>query len=68
MGRVRDLWVDITTLGSDLCSTNTHTAGQFTDGRATGRFRISAVSGSRVFLLNGADNAVFDLTSDTFTN
>lgn len=62
------VWVDITSLGSDLCSTNTHTVGQFTDGRAKGRLRITGVSGSRVFLLNGADKAVFDLTSDTFTS
>jgi hypothetical protein len=62
------VWVNITSLGSDLCSTNTHVVGQFTDGRATGRFRITAVSGSRVFLLNGADKAAFDLTSDTFTS
>lgn len=64
---VAAVWVNITTLGADLCSTNTHTVGQFTDRGAKGSFRITAVSGSSVYLTNGAEEAVFDLASDTFT-
>jgi hypothetical protein len=64
---VAAVWVDITSLGSYSCSTNTHTVGQFTDRGAKGSFRITAVSGSSVYLKNGADKAVFNLTSDTFT-
>jgi hypothetical protein len=64
---VAAVWVNITSLGSDLCSTNTHTVGQFTDRGAKGSFRIIAVSGSSVYLKNGVRKAVFNLTSDTFT-
>jgi|GEM_PF-4222970 len=64
---VAAVWVNITSLGSDLCTTNTHTVGQFTDSGAKGSFRITAVSGSSVYLKNGADETVFNLTSDTFT-
>jgi hypothetical protein len=64
---VAAVWVNITSLGSDLCSTNTHTVGQFTDRGAKGSFRITAVSGSTVYLMNRADKAVFNLTNDTFT-
>jgi hypothetical protein len=61
------VWIDITSLGSDLCSTSTQWVGQFTDRGAKGSFRITEVSGSSVYLKNGADKAVFNLTSDTFT-
>jgi hypothetical protein len=64
---VAAVWVNITTLGSELCSTSTHTVGQFTDRGAKGSFRITEVNGSSVYLRNGADKAVFNLTSDTFT-
>lgn len=64
---VAAVWVNITTLGSDLCSTSTHTVGQFTDHGAKGSFRITEVNGSSVYLKNGADKAVFSLTSDTLT-
>ena len=65
---VAAVWVDITSLGSDLCSTSTLTVGEFTDRGAEGSFRITTVSGSRVYLKNGADEAVFSLITDTFTS
>ena len=43
------------------------TVGQFTDRGTKGSFRITVVSGSSVYLKNGANKAVFNLTSDTFT-
>ena len=65
---VAAVWVNITSLGSDLCSTNTHTVGQFTDRGAKGSFRITAVSGSSVYLSNGPDRVVFNLVDDRFTS
>jgi hypothetical protein len=65
---VAAVWVNITSLGSDLCSTNMHSVGQFTDRGARGSFRITAVSGSSVYLKNGVDKAVFNLTTDTFAD
>jgi hypothetical protein len=64
---VAALWVNITSLDADMCSTSTQTIGQFTDRGAKGSFRITEVSGSSVYLKNGADDAVFNLASDTFT-
>ncbi len=64
---VAAVWVDITSLGPDLCSTTTRTVGQFTDRGAKGTFQITKVSGSHVYLKNGADKVVFSLTGDTFT-
>lgn len=64
---VAAVWVNITSLGSDLCSTTTHTVGEFTDRGSKGSFRITTVSGSRVYLRNGIEEAVFSLTTDTFT-
>ncbi len=65
---VAAVWVDITSRGSDLCSTSTLRVGEFTDRGAKGSFRITTVSGSRVYLKNGADEAVFSLITDTFTS
>ena len=62
------VWVDLTTLGADLCSTSRTTVGQFVDRNAGGPLRIMAVNLPNVDLESQSGrHLVFSLTSDTFS-